>query len=267
MAFMKFNEHFFDRIGYKQSYFLGVLYSDGCVCKTTHGRYVLNLTMKDKDVLINFKKSLKSDNKITPLSKGRYSIALCSKHLFCKLNSLGCVQRKSYIIEKPNIPEKYFYPFLMGVYDGDGSLSCNRSINSWKASIGSASQKFLGWIINIIDGEGLKYSYEKRKTKQGKDFFNVVLTGLTAKVFLNIIYSSVLGRVIPMKRKLELFEKFKKIKFKYGPKPFPWEFEYLRQEKDPFLCSELIKNDKRNYGWVRSPQTIIEIKRYHKMGV
>lgn len=248
-------------MGATEAYFLGLLFSDGCVCHTTKNRYITNLGMNDKDVIINFKKFMKAKNKISKTYK-RYEISFCSKYLFNKLNHLGCLARKSNILSYPKIPVNLIWPFLLGVYDGDGSLSLNKTINSWKMSIGTGSLKFSLWLKNFLKVHNFRVSYEKRKLKNRKNFYNIVLTGITAKAFLSKLYSSSI-KYKPMKRKFIIYKKLNKLKLRNNMQPFDWELDYLKNNKSNKKCLELIKNDPRNYGWIRSSDSIAHFrKRY-----
>jgi DNA-binding transcriptional regulator WhiA len=264
-----FNEKSFDKISNKEAYFLGLLFSDGCLCKTTHGRYITCIGMNDRDVIENFKEFMKSKNKIYLSKTGKnkskitYRISFCSQYLYKLLYSLGCVENKSLILKGPLIAKKYFLPFLLGVFDGDGSISVNRSINSWKVSIGTGSLSFSKWIEKVIKRTGIRVHYETRFVRR-KKFFNLVLIGLSGRIFLKLLYGTAIN-FIPMKRKYEKFKIFDRVKLKCNPNLFTWELSYLKMNISPKECSEKIKNDKRTYGWVRSPDSIRHMRKYHNI--
>jgi hypothetical protein len=68
-----------------------------------------------------------------------------------------------------------------------------------------------------------------------------------------------------MDRKFELFGCLNKTHFRKGPNLFPWEIAILKKRISNEECSNRIKNDKRNYGWTRSPDSIRNLRKYHKL--
>ena len=240
---------------------MGILFSDGCVCSTTNGRFIINVGMMDKDVIYRFKKFLKSKNKIGINRKiKRYTISVCSRHLFKILNNYGCIERKSNVLGSPKIDEKFYFHFILGVIDGDGSISLNRSINSWKVSIGTGSFKFFTWLKKVFKKTGIKFSFEN-KSVRNKKFYIITFTGLSAKVLLNLLHKN--SQIISMNRKSRIFKRLNKTNFRKGPNLFPWEITILKKKISNEACSEKIKGDARNYGWVRSPDAIRNLRRYH----
>lgn len=254
----KYDIYAFDKIDEISAYWLGLYFSDGCICETGR-RKIISLGISDYDVIKKLAEFYQVSKKLITkrvLSKNKnfYTLQLCNSYLFDKLLSLGCYKNKSFILEKPNIDKKYYIPFLMGFYDGDGSLSVNKSINSWKCGIGSASKNIFDWIVSIIDSYGYSKSVEVRKIKNG-NFYCVSMCGITAKAFLGDLYKSV-PNFLPMKRKKKLYKQFCNVKLKSNPSFFNWEIDYINLELNDTKCSELINNDTRNYGWIRKPCNI-----------
>jgi len=174
-----FDDTVFDSVGVREAYFLGYLCADGCVCVTTNGRYTLSVTSADKELVSRLRDHLSAHNRwrIEHTKEGRvyYRMAFCSRHLCERLVELGCGVRKSLVLDKPNIPQALWFPFLLGYFDGDGSLSRNKSINSWKVSIGTGSYRFRDWMVSVLDGLGFVYSTEERKTRKKKPFYGVTM--------------------------------------------------------------------------------------------
>ena len=260
----KFDTTVFDVIGPKEAYMLGLFYSDGCVCKTTNKRCISSFGSNDLSLVKNVKKFFKSKNKINKNSKKKlnnkgnpwnpnYNIAFSSEYLFNRLNDLGCIERKSRFIKKPNITEDLYLPFLLGVFDGDGSICYDKKINSWHISIGTASKDFYDWMAEYSSRLGIIFSFEIRKIPSG-NFYIIMFTGLSAKVFLDKLYSSANG-FIPLKRKNILYNKLCKESFA-NPRYQLWEIECIKKYPNNRECSDKINKDIRNYGWNRSFVTI-----------
>ena len=140
----QFNENYFNKIDEpKKSYWLGWMYSDGIVQinKNTNQKSItLELSTKDTNVMEDFRKDLKSNMSLRLIkhksytnSKGHkvsksenYRYSFSSKKMFDDLGKLGVVPRKSLILKFPNekqVPDKFIKPFLLGYFEGDGSIS------------------------------------------------------------------------------------------------------------------------------------------------
>ena len=254
---IKFNPCVLDKLGIKEAYFLGLYYSDGCVCHTTHNRYTISFCTIDKDLIDSIKLFFESNNKIKEEKRDNvivYRLNFCSKHLFDRLVELGCVENKSKIAGPPKIPENLYLPFLLGVFDGNGCLSRNSSINSWKVSIGTASFKFSNWLKEI--NKDIVFSFEKRTIKSGI-FYSIVFTGISAKFFLDRLYKSTKDLVTPLCRKKKLYNCLLTIDFTRGTNFTDWENKILSIKKYSHQdCVDLINSDPRNYGWKRSKDSI-----------
>lgn len=263
-----FDEHVFDNIGIKEAYFLGLYFADGCICKTTNGRHMIRFNSKDQDLISSIRSFFKSTNAISASinpqnNKTYYSITFSSEYLFNMLHKLGCVQQKSSIVNSPNINSSLYMPFLLGLFDGDGSISCNKSINSWKVSYGTASISLHEWLMKIIDETGISYSKEIRTTKTGL-FYMICFCGISAQAWLNCIYGAVGQVVHPLDRKYKLFEYISHCKFRKAPNLFSWEMSLLKTNFSNKEVADLIKCDKRNYGWQRSEASIRLLRKRYK---
>jgi len=262
----KFNPYVFDRIGVVESYYLGLIFSDGCICETTNGRKMLTFVSMDFQLVSNIKIFMNSANAISERHENKkiyYSIAFCNGFLYERLLQLGCVAKKSLIIGAPKIDSKYYLSFLMGMFDGDGSISLNRSINSWKCSIGSGSKKMFLWISTILEQYGFSYSGGSRIIRE-KPFYTVELVGISALAFLRLLYDSVDSSVVPLERKHKRFLELSKVKFRKGPNFLEWEKEYLLSDLNYTDCCYMINNDSRNYGWVRKAASVRYWRNRHK---
>lgn len=124
------NEHYFDTIDTEEkAYFLGLLYADGC--NYEKGAIAqISLQERDVSVLEKFKTAIES-NKPLRLSKkpkngNQYVLELSSRHICEQLTNLGCVPRKSLILQFPTeeqVPSYLIRHFIRGYVDGDGCIS------------------------------------------------------------------------------------------------------------------------------------------------
>lgn len=106
-------------------YLLGAFMTDGCIQK--NGTNVKNsnsfkATITSKD--LNWIETIRDNIAQTlPINNKAYN-ALCitNNNISNWLISKGCVPNKSLILEMPNVPDIYFFDFLRGCFDGDGSF-------------------------------------------------------------------------------------------------------------------------------------------------
>jgi hypothetical protein len=134
------------------AYSIGLLASDGNLSKD--GRH-LNLTSKDRVQIILFKKCLRLKTKIGKKNSGKNNLAYQTQFgdvLFYKfLLTVGLTPRKSNTMSSLAIPDKYFFDFLRGYFDGDG---CSYSYYDkvWKnsfrfyISFASGSIRYIEWL-------------------------------------------------------------------------------------------------------------------------
>lgn len=158
------NHNYFEKIDTEEkAYWLGFLYADGCVRKTKTGsQLILKLSVKDEDHLNLFKKNIQSEHKITyyknktiskkgtPSTSDSCIIRINSNKIVEDLISHGCVPRKTFTIDKPNIDEKFYKDFIRGYYDGDGNFFYSEKTKVSAVTIVCASEKFRKFLIEII---------------------------------------------------------------------------------------------------------------------
>ncbi len=141
------------------AYALGLLATDGNL--SPDGRHI-SLTSKDIDLLKTFKKCLGIENSI-----GKNYGGFGNKKTSCNrvqfgdvifyrwLLELGLTPNKSKTIGTLKIPKKFFFDFLRGCFDGDGSINAYWDPR-WKSSymfylkFYSGSIHFLQWLQKTI---------------------------------------------------------------------------------------------------------------------
>lgn len=135
----KGNVHYFDVIdSYAKAYIVGFIAADGAIVKSkTKANPSLTITIKyeDKEVLEFIKSEIGNEHKLLEINRPssfdktktihhiRYAIT--DKHIVKALNDIGITYNKSLtlgnIIE--NIPYEYRDAFIIGYFDGDGSVT------------------------------------------------------------------------------------------------------------------------------------------------
>lgn len=140
------------------AYALGLLATDGNLSKD--GRHI-NFTSKDLEQIKNFKKCLGLRNKVGRKSRAfghekKYFVVQFGDVLFYKwLMGLGLTPNKSKTIGKLHIPDKFFFDFLRGCFDGDGCINSywdSRWPNSYMFYLrfASASLECLTWLGKTV---------------------------------------------------------------------------------------------------------------------
>lgn len=125
------NENIFDEVtDEEQAYWLGFLFADGNISKKNY--YIcINLSGKDLSHLEKFKKFLNYKREIiTYKTKQGYLVSRLSvsnKHMWNRLNEIGCTPNKTNILKFPielfKNKEHLIRHFIRGYWDGDGCLT------------------------------------------------------------------------------------------------------------------------------------------------
>jgi len=164
------------------SYAIGLLATDGCLL---NDGLLIDLTSKDKEQLINFSKCLGVNFKISDKwnSNGDKQLRVQFKNriFYDFLLSIGLTPKKSLTMGELKIPDKYFFDFLRGCFDGDGCFYSYwdprwRSSHMFYIEFVSASKKHIDWLrrklkdtLNIwghIGKDGNKSTYQLKYAKK-----------------------------------------------------------------------------------------------------
>jgi hypothetical protein len=164
----QFNERYFRTIrSERQAYWLGFIFADGGVQQMTVGNWIctINLAIRDAGQLyklandIGYSGEIKFDRRKHRSAR----LILCSKQLCADLIKLGCVPRKTFGCQVPDLPDRLLRHFFRGYVDGDGSFS--RDSRSWHfETVGSPKliSAFQDWLVLSL---GLRYTkLRQRKT-------------------------------------------------------------------------------------------------------
>ena len=146
-----------------KAYLLGFITADGCLQDNGNGSKGLTLTVHEKDILILeiLRDEIGCENIVKLISgpmthkkemlKTHCRFQLFNKNLYNDLLSYGLEERKSTtmpnIIE--NIPEEFRKSFILGYFDGDGSVTLNIKRNQLIVSF-RGTEQFLSGIISTL---------------------------------------------------------------------------------------------------------------------
>lgn len=141
------------------AYVVGLIAADGSLSKD--GRHI-NFTSKDLQLIKTFQRCLnledvKIGKKYGSKDKNRvyYQVQFGDVLFYDWLLSKGLFSNKSTTLASLEIPDQFFFDFVRGEWDGDGTIICcedKRWVNSYVVSIGfaSGSISFLKWLQKEI---------------------------------------------------------------------------------------------------------------------
>ena len=151
----------------EKAYWLGFIAADGCnYQREGNASLIINIHQKDKEHLEKFKSFMKSNAEIkdfiqtagfsnnTPMSK----IVINSKKLSNDLCNLGIIPRKSLILDVPKIDSNFYLPFILGYFDGDGSIFETAQKEYGISIVGT--KEILNWINDLLN---ISKNLEKRR--------------------------------------------------------------------------------------------------------
>ena len=158
------------------AYAIGLLVTDGSLSKD--GRHIV-LVSKDREMIENFMKALDFQNKIGRHSRGSsidkkyFRVQFGDVNFYNFLLKIGLMPNKTKIIRDVKIPSKYFFDFLRGHFDGDGSFYSYwdprwRSNFMFYTVFVSASKNHIEWLQKFI------YKFLKIKGYVAKSVTNSV---------------------------------------------------------------------------------------------
>lgn len=194
----------------EKAYWLGFIAADGCIyCRPSGngGNFIsINIHRKDKEHLKKFLQFLDSDSQIkdhiqndgfsnnTPMSK----VVINSNDMVKDCISHGIVPRKSLILEPPQIDKQFYLPFILGYFDGDGSVFQTKDGEFHINIVGT--KEILEWINGLLN---ISSHLEKRKQDDKNNYY--IRCGGYQKPYeiLKRLYDSV---SVHLDRKFEIFQ-------------------------------------------------------------
>lgn len=139
------------------AYVIGLIATDGCLSKD--GRHILFVSA-EKEQVDNYMKALSIENIVgrttsSYTNKKAFRVQFSDVLFYKFLIEIGLTPAKSLTIKQVTVPDKYFFDFVRGCFDGDG---CSYSYwdPRWKSSFmfyvgfASGSVTFIHWLQSII---------------------------------------------------------------------------------------------------------------------
>lgn len=207
------NEDYFNELNDPQKlYFLGWIYSDGCVFNHPDKRHKglsFKLQKKDSYILEYFKKLLQAEH---PIKYERTTSGYCigseyaqitigSSKIYNVLLKYGLMPRKTFLLKYPHHIVTDHRPFILGVFDGDGGISFN-PVRKMASFTISGTEDVLVGISDVFQKE---IGLEPNKLSKQKSIYQLSYGGVKPVVRIaEWLYSW--NPPIYLKRKKEKFD-------------------------------------------------------------
>lgn len=200
------NESFFEKIDSEEkAYVLGWMYADGNV--TDDGRWRISLKESDLSIIEKIKDVVVYTGPVHQRD-GMAEICVSRKKMCDDLCALGCVPRKSLILEFPSmdrVPFDLLNHFMRGVYDGDGSLSLKNGKYLSSCLVSSVSFN-MSW-SEILSAMGIRHKTYYKKGKPNSPHL-MTTSRFESEKLCRFLYE---GATICLKRKKDIYLKHLKI--------------------------------------------------------
>ncbi|WKZ26837.1 MAG: hypothetical protein QY311_01635 [Candidatus Paceibacterota bacterium] len=215
-------DDFFKKWSDDMAYALGFICADGAV-EGSPPRYV-SLYSTDVVLLRQLKKRIGFPHPVRPVRRTQqnvrwkiaYRVQIGSVAWVRDLEKLGVVANKSFSIQLPKIPKKFFASFVRGYFDGDGCISFGRykrsENNAYRWTItsrfSSGSKDFLLALLSALRATGAVQSgfiYQKNRS------FDLVFSWRDSAGLYALMYKKRDGETLFLPRKLKIFQKASKI--------------------------------------------------------
>lgn len=198
----------------EKAYWLGFIAADGCVyIRPQNATIRINIHQKDKEILEKFKIFMNSNVNITEHIQTEgfsnntpmVAIAFNSKKMAEDFIKHGVPNKKSLILKPPMIEEQYFLPYILGYFDGDGSIYKASQYNNYGLNI-EGTKEVLEWINSILH---ISDRLEKRNPEDDKNNYYIRCGGTTKPYeIMKKLYNSV---DVHLERKYQIFKELEKV--------------------------------------------------------
>lgn len=192
------------------AYAIGLITTDGYL---SCDGLLIDLTSVEIEQLRNYSKCLgvhfKIGEKFSGAGRKAFRIQFKNRIFYDFLLSIGLTNKKSLTLKKIDIPPQYFFDFLRGCFDGDGSTYSYwdprwRSSFMFYLGFTSGSKEFLEWIQKEIQKQ-IGIIGHITSTKRGNGCYQLKYAKKEAmEIIKNMYYSS---DVVCLSRKRKKIEK------------------------------------------------------------
>lgn len=200
---------------HEKAYWLGFIYADGFI-SGAQGRKKFGLSLSEKDIsqIEKLKKCMESDypiNKYTVRAGykpgSRYArLIVENEDMYDDLISHGVVEHKTDILKPPNIKPEYNNSFILGYFDGDGSIFVSNSHCPFYQVNIVGTDDLLEFIHNDFVANSLvtkNIKIEKRRDNQTVSYIRYGGNKQVCRI-MDYLYTDV-DPLLPLERKRQLY--------------------------------------------------------------
>lgn len=200
----------------EKAYWLGYIFADGYVTcgKQNRKQFGISLSTKDKPQIEKLKRCLNSTYPIHDyVQSSGYAVGssysrllIDSEEMFDDLVSHGVLEHKTNIVKPPNINEEYFSSFILGYFDGDGSICVNNSTSPFYSISFVGTDDLLRFIHEYLYSRGAvdkDLHIEKRRDGQTVSYIRYGGNIIVPKI-MDILYENI-DSSLPLERKRQLY--------------------------------------------------------------
>lgn len=193
----KLNDNYFSEINNNtKAYLLGILYADGHIRKRKDKLFCgLGLQKQDSYILELFKSELECSYKVR-IEKNQSKIEVQSQKLVEDLIKLGITYQKSRgTLNFPPIDFEYYNSFILGFFDGDGTISVNEVNKKIQIAMCCTYKPFLERIQEILNKNNIRTNiYISRRSlinSKHLDLYSLHILDMESKSnFIKYIYKN-----------------------------------------------------------------------------
>jgi hypothetical protein len=203
MEFTRVDETYFENINtHEKAYVLGFFAADGYL-KMYKNSIRFRIHPKDISILNFIKSEMDTDYKITYTKQGYAEFGITRKTLHDQLVRLGFNNNKSRDCIFPDIPEEFYNSFILGLFDGDGSVWVRSKTRRGLGVNLLGTVPVIDKIIDLISKEGVDCHYDFLPNNYTKRLY--FGSEKSVKNFYNYIYRNC---KFSSKRKKEIFNNY-----------------------------------------------------------
>lgn len=171
------------------AYLVGLIASDGTLSSDrTHRISVSNTDMEIIEFVtsnVPMPRVYAHGKKVGEKTYAISSVSTTWENLYQFLIDIGLTPNKSLTIPALAVPDTFFFDFLRGVIDGDGTVGYTRERYLF-IRIFSGSRTFLQWIAETIEHLG---HVQLTPVRQGKSVFDLTINGEEAHFITPLIWN------------------------------------------------------------------------------
>lgn len=203
------NDNFFKHQSAEMAYLLGFLAADGNV-KEKENCINIQLQKSDQNFLEKIKDLVNSDrpikNYLTNAGNLTCKLEVWSSEWKKDLAIYNIVPNKTFKLIPPDrLDSQYYFDYIRGYFDGDGSIYVNLKKYKNEFKIIGASYNLITWFYSQFLQQGIKIQFKTFLTNNGVQMYEIITTNKeTIRDIYKIFYTS--ENVFCLERKKQKFE-------------------------------------------------------------